>query len=83
LQVANLVEAPVPLIGKFKESFLELPEELLTIVMQKHQKYFSIIDESGQLLPYFIAVANGAINEDVVKKGNEAVLRFLRCVISG
>lgn len=32
LQVANLVEAPVPLIGKFKESFLELPEELLTIV---------------------------------------------------
>jgi glycyl-tRNA synthetase len=51
--------------------------------MQKHQKYFSIIDESGQLLPYFIAVANGAINEDVVKKGNEAVLRFLRCVISG
>ncbi|ESQ27628.1 hypothetical protein EUTSA_v10018047mg [Eutrema salsugineum] len=74
-EVANLVEAPVPLIGKFKESFLELPEELLTIVMQKHQKYFSITDESGKLLPYFIAVANGAINEDVVKKGNEAVLR--------
>ncbi|KFK42585.1 hypothetical protein AALP_AA1G014500 [Arabis alpina] len=74
-EVANLVEAPVPLIGKFKESFLELPDELLTIVMQKHQKYFAITDESGQLLPYFIAVANGAINEDVVKKGNEAVLR--------
>ncbi|CAN8239953.1 unnamed protein product [Cochlearia groenlandica] len=74
-EVANLVEAPVPLIGKFKESFLELPKELLTIVMQKHQKYFSITDESGQLLPYFIAVANGAINEDVVRKGNEAVLR--------
>ncbi|KAL1192819.1 Glycine--tRNA ligase, chloroplastic/mitochondrial 2 [Cardamine amara subsp. amara] len=74
-EVANLVEAPVPLIGKFKESFLELPEELLTIVMQKHQKYFSVTDENGQLLPYFIAVANGAINEDVVKKGNEAVLR--------
>lgn len=30
----------------------------------------------------FVKVANGAINEDVVKKGNEAVLR-LRCVISG
>ncbi|KAL0663695.1 hypothetical protein Bca4012_100532 [Brassica carinata] len=74
-EVANLVEAPVPLIGKFKESFLELPDELLTIVMQKHQKYFSITDESGKLLPYFIAVANGAINEDVVRKGNEAVLR--------
>lgn len=25
-------------------------------VMQKHQKYFAIIDDNGKLLPYFIAV---------------------------
>ncbi|KAJ4847612.1 Glycine--tRNA ligase, chloroplastic/mitochondrial 2 [Turnera subulata] len=74
-EVVNLVEAPVPVLGKFKESFLELPEDLLTMVMQKHQKYFSITGDNGRLLPYFIAVANGAINENVVKKGNEAVLR--------
>ncbi|XP_010544354.1 PREDICTED: glycine--tRNA ligase, chloroplastic/mitochondrial 2 [Tarenaya hassleriana] len=74
-EVANLVETPVPILGKFEESFLELPENLLTIVMQKHQKYFAVTDESGKLLPYFIAVANGTINEEVVKKGNEAVLR--------
>jgi glycyl-tRNA synthetase len=37
-EVANLVEAPVPLIGKFKESFLELPEELLTIVSSSETK---------------------------------------------
>ncbi|XVF79751.1 hypothetical protein PTKIN_Ptkin15bG0014700 [Pterospermum kingtungense] len=74
-EVVNLVEAPVPVLGKFKESFLELPDDLLTMVMQKHQKYFAITDDNGKLLPFFIAVANGAINEAVVRKGNEAVLR--------
>ncbi|KAJ7950770.1 Glycine--tRNA ligase 2, chloroplastic/mitochondrial [Quillaja saponaria] len=74
-EVVNLVEAPVPVLGKFKETFLELPKDLLTMVMQKHQKYFAVCDDSGGLLPYFIAVANGAINEPVVRKGNEAVLR--------
>ncbi|CAN0921886.1 Glycine--tRNA ligase, chloroplastic/mitochondrial 2 [Linum grandiflorum] len=74
-EVVNLVEAPVPVLGKFDESFLELPDDLLTMVMQKHQKYFAITDDGGKLLPYFIAVANGPINEMVVRKGNEAVLR--------
>ncbi|KAK7816116.1 glycine--trna ligase [Quercus suber] len=74
-EVVNLVEAPVPVLGKFKGSFLELPKDLLTMVMQKHQKYFAISDDTGRLLPYFIAVANGAIDETVVRKGNEAVLR--------
>ncbi|ONI22483.1 hypothetical protein PRUPE_2G132400 [Prunus persica] len=74
-EVVNLVEAPVPVLGEFKRSFLELPSDLLTMVMQKHQKYIAVRDENGSLLPYFIAVANGAIDETVVKKGNEAVLR--------
>ncbi|KAE8038567.1 hypothetical protein FH972_011065 [Carpinus fangiana] len=74
-EIVNLVEAPVPVLGKFNESFLELPKELLIMVMQKHQKYFAVSDNSGRLLPYFIAVANGAIDEVVVRKGNEAVLR--------
>nr|GMC84874.1 glycine--tRNA ligase, chloroplastic/mitochondrial 2 isoform X1 [Ipomoea batatas] len=74
-EVVNLVEAPVPVLGKFKDSFLELPKELLIMVMQKHQKYFAVTNENGDLLPYFISVANGGINETVVRKGNEAVLR--------
>ncbi|KAI4295473.1 hypothetical protein L6164_035518 [Bauhinia variegata] len=74
-EVVNLVEAPVPVLGKFKETFLGLPKDLLTMVMQKHQKYFAVCDDSGELLPYFIAVANGAIDETIVRKGNEAVLR--------
>ncbi|ONK59088.1 uncharacterized protein A4U43_C08F2850 [Asparagus officinalis] len=46
------------------------------MVMQKHQKYFPLREKSSnKLLPFFIAVANGTINETVVRKGNEAVLR--------
>lgn len=74
-EVVNLVEAPTPVLGKFDDSFLKLPKDLLTMVMQKHQKYFAVADNSGKLLPYFVAVANGVINETVVRKGNEAVLR--------
>ncbi|XP_051121510.1 glycine--tRNA ligase, chloroplastic/mitochondrial 2 isoform X2 [Andrographis paniculata] len=74
-EVVNLVEAPRPVLGKFSESFLNLPKDLLIMVMQKHQKYFAITDQDGKLLPYFIAVANGTIDEMVVRKGNEAVLR--------
>ncbi|KAL8109456.1 hypothetical protein AgCh_025522 [Apium graveolens] len=74
-EVVNLVEAPVPVLGEFKESFLVLPKELLIMVMQKHQKYFALTDAHGKLLPYFISVANGAINKKVVQKGNESVLR--------
>ncbi|KAK1274219.1 hypothetical protein QJS04_geneDACA012516 [Acorus gramineus] len=76
MEVVNLVEAPVPILGRFDESFLELPKDILIMVMQKHQKYFPVIEKSsGKLLPFFIAVANGIINETVVIKGNEAVLR--------
>lgn len=74
-EVVNLVEAPLPVLGKFDESFLELPKELLIMVMQKHQKYFAMTDENGKLLPYFVTVANGSIDDKVVRKGNEAVLR--------
>ncbi|XP_022973888.1 glycine--tRNA ligase, chloroplastic/mitochondrial 2 isoform X1 [Cucurbita maxima] len=74
-EVVNLVEKPVSILGKFNDSFLELPEDLLTMVMQKHQKYFSLRNANGKLMPYFIAVANGEIDDKVVRKGNEAVLR--------
>ncbi|KAF3332393.1 glycine--tRNA ligase 2 [Carex littledalei] len=75
-EVVNLVEAPLPILGTFDNSFLELPKEILTTVMHKHQKYFHLTcASSGNLLPFFIAVANGVVKEEIVRKGNEAVLR--------
>jgi glycyl-tRNA synthetase len=78
-EIVNLVEAPVPILGQYDDSFLELPKDVLITVMQKHQKYFAVTSKStGNLLPYFIAVANGAIKEEVVRRGNEAVLRLCK-----
>eukprot|EP00252_Welwitschia_mirabilis_P027399 TRINITY_DN9388_c0_g1_i1.p1 TRINITY_DN9388_c0_g1~~TRINITY_DN9388_c0_g1_i1.p1 ORF type:complete len:1071 (-),score=218.29 TRINITY_DN9388_c0_g1_i1:229-3441(-) len=45
-------------------------------VMRKHQRYLPILDlETGDLLPAFIAVANGPVDEQAVREGNESVLR--------
>jgi glycyl-tRNA synthetase len=41
-EVTNLVEAPTALRGSFDPSHLELPGEVLTSVMKKHQRYFPV-----------------------------------------
>jgi glycyl-tRNA synthetase len=73
-EVVNLVEEPVAILGSFDERYLALPAEVLTTVMKKHQRYLHVRGDRG-LLPYFVAVANGACDHDVVRAGNEAVLR--------
>lgn len=75
-EVANLVERPTPLRGRFEERFLKLPSEVLVAVMRKHQRYFPVYAKSGRLLPYFIAVRNGDERHlETVVDGNEHVIR--------
>ncbi|WP_166356347.1 glycine--tRNA ligase [Phytoactinopolyspora limicola] len=74
-EITNLVEQPTPLLGNFDPAYLELPEQILTTVMRKHQRYLPVRAADGRLLPNFVAVANGACDEAVVRAGNEAVLR--------
>jgi len=74
-EITNLVEQPTALRGTFSDDFLKLPREVLVTVMRKHQRYFAVEDESGNLLPYFIAVRNGDSEHlDKVIAGNEHVL---------
>jgi len=75
-EVNNLVEYPTALYGKFEESFLELPTEVLITSMKEHQRYFPVKSKDNELLPFFITVRNGDHNHlDKVAKGNEKVLR--------
>ncbi len=74
-EVTNLVELPNPILGSFDPKYLELPAQILVTVMRKHQRYLPVQDAGGKLLPYFVAVANGACDHDLVRAGNEAVLR--------
>ncbi|MEO8082644.1 MAG: glycine--tRNA ligase subunit beta, partial [Ardenticatenales bacterium] len=74
-EVAGLVEQPRAFVGRFDDAYLSLPDVLLVSVMRKHQRYFPVRGADDQLLPVFIAVANGAgIDESAVRHGNEAVL---------
>ncbi len=77
-QVTHLTEWPSVLLGGFERAYLELPEEVLVTVMRDHQKYFAVEDAGGKLAPHFLAVLNVALNagnEQIIRQGNERVLR--------
>ncbi len=78
-EVQGLCEHPVPIIGSFDPSFLEVPREALLTSMQSHQKSFGLENaqnENGELMPYFLTVSNTKAEDmDVVKSGWERVLR--------
>ncbi|GAB4238956.1 MAG: glycine--tRNA ligase subunit beta [Deltaproteobacteria bacterium] len=74
--VANLVEYPVVLFGRFEEKYLALPREVLVTSMRNNQKYFVFEDAKGGLFPGFAFVSNMIVpDESVVVAGNERVLR--------
>ena len=76
-EVANLIEQPTLLRGRFEERYLNLPTEVLVAVMKKHQRYFPVYASDGKhLKPFFITVRNGdAQHLDIVRDGNEHVIR--------
>ncbi len=74
--VANLVEEPHAVCGSFEERFLKLPKDVLITAMREHQKYFVVVDESNNLLPYFIAVNNTRVEDaEMAAAGHQRVLR--------
>jgi glycyl-tRNA synthetase beta chain len=75
-QVTYLAEYPSAVAGTFSPDFLVVPREVLITSMREHQRYFSLVDGAGKLLPIFITI-NNTLTEDpsVVVKGNERVLR--------
>lgn len=74
--VNNLVEYPAIAAGSFDKAFLGLPPEVLITAMREHQKYFAVIDEKNNLMPFFIAVNNTPAKDmALVARGHERVLR--------
>ncbi|NTX03525.1 glycine--tRNA ligase subunit beta [Myxococcus sp. CA040A] len=75
-QVTNLVELPSPVVGTFEERHLDLPPEVLVQEMKSHQRYFSLVDGAGKLLPKFIAVSNTPVRDEQLSlRGYQRVLR--------
>jgi glycyl-tRNA synthetase beta chain len=75
-EVTALVERPNVLVGKFDETFLEVPQECLILTMKANQKYFPLLDASGKLTNKFLIVSNiSPADASAVIGGNERVVR--------
>tara|TARA_B100000029_G_scaffold11179_1_gene11970 strand:+ start:3524 stop:5587 length:2064 start_codon:yes stop_codon:yes gene_type:complete len=72
--VVNLVEKPNVIIGKFDEAYLKIPQEILIITMQQHQKYFPLFDFNDKLTNVFLLVANLPDQKGYIKLGNQRVV---------
>ena len=73
-EVVNLVENPNVIIGKFDEIYLKIPQEILIVTMQQHQKYFPLFDNKNKLTNLFLLVANLADKKGYIKTGNQRVI---------
>ncbi|MDQ7031666.1 MAG: glycine--tRNA ligase subunit beta [Desulfonauticus sp.] len=76
-EVSYLVEYPKPLLGRFSDKFLQLPEEVLLTSMETHQKSFGLRSKTeGKILPYFLTIINLEPKDyESVKIGWERVLK--------
>lgn len=75
-QAVFTTEYPCSIIGSFKDTYLEVPEEILITSMKEHQGFFSLMNrETSKLAPHFIAVVNTQLKDmSLVREGNERVL---------
>jgi len=73
-EVVNLVEKPNVIVGMFDENYLKIPQEILIITMQKHQKYFPLFDNKNKLTNLFLLVSNLSDKKGYIKIGNQRVI---------
>jgi len=75
-EIIYLVEYPSAILGRYDKKYLELPKDVLTVVMEKHQKYFPVFKNKEELLPLFIVIINNSKKHaSKIREGNENVLR--------
>ena len=74
-QVASIVEWPIAVCGHFNESFLKLPAAVITKILEKEQKCFTVLSADGALAAEFIAVANiESTDPSALRRGYERVV---------
>ncbi len=83
-ETTDITESPELLLCSFNPDYLDLPAEILTTALKKHQRCFSMTKaDSPCLLPHFVAVTNTpgcdhAVVSDWYEKAAESRLRDAR-----
>ncbi|MDA8053335.1 MAG: glycine--tRNA ligase subunit beta [Deltaproteobacteria bacterium] len=81
-EIVGLTETPHAITGNFDKKFLSIPEELLSIVMRKHQRFFplknkdDLVKSGANLAPSFIGIANISIWQ--INKNKEEIENNIR-----
>ena len=76
IEVGGLVEYVVPMRGEFEAHYLEIPAQVLTTSMRKHQRYFPVWTAEGALSNHFVVICGTDPHDhDVVAAGHGRVLR--------
>jgi glycyl-tRNA synthetase beta chain len=74
-EVVNLVEYPTAVLCEFDKEYLKLPREVLTEVLKKAQKCFTVKDKDGKFTNCFIGIRNGLSNfQEIVRTGYQKVV---------
>ncbi|MEO6154022.1 MAG: glycine--tRNA ligase subunit beta [Croceibacterium sp.] len=75
IENAGLTEWPVPLLGRFDPSFLEVPPEVIQLTTRINQKYF-VCHRDGKLVDAFVCTANIEASDGgaAIVDGNRKVL---------
>ncbi|MDM7935892.1 MAG: glycine--tRNA ligase subunit beta [Cyanobium sp. CZS 48M] len=86
-ELVDLVESPSLIEGSVEPRFLDLPPEVLSTVMRRHQRYVPLrhldaaedplaLSAQASLLPRFLCIGNGLPEAAAtVRRGNERVLK--------
>ncbi|MCC6925642.1 glycine--tRNA ligase subunit beta [Novosphingobium sp.] len=76
IENAGLTEWPVPLLGRFDESYLDVPPEVIQLTARTNQKYFVCNDSAGKLANAFVCTANIVASDGgaAIVDGNRKVL---------
>ena len=73
-EVTNLIDYPYILECSFDKKFLSIPEEILILTMQSHQKYFPLFTKKDEITNEFLVISNKKDDRGLIKMGNESVI---------
>jgi glycyl-tRNA synthetase beta chain len=74
-EVTALVEWPKVYLCKFNPDFLQIPAQCISLSMQKHQRYFPLVNKKAKLLSDYLVVSNiETAAPTPIIHGNERVL---------
>jgi glycyl-tRNA synthetase beta chain len=73
-EVVNITENPSVILADFDKEYLSIPEEIIILTLQRHQRYFPLFDSKNRLTNNFLIVSNKPDTQNIIREGNKRVI---------